>query len=183
MNIALIHTLRRVRPNVAKIACFDTAVHRTQAVLGRRCAIPRTLFDAGVKRFGFQGLSYQFSAAELERRRPDLARARIVAAHLGAGASICALEGGVSCDTTMGFSTLDGVPMATRCGATDPGVLLHLMRARDMSADALEHMLYPESGLLGLSGIRGDARLLAESDAASAAEALDIFAFRVESVR
>src|SRR3546814_4608102 len=89
------------------------------------------------------------------------------------------LEGGVSCDTTMGFSTLDGVPMATRCGATDPGVLLHLMRARDMSADALEHMLYHESGLLGLSGISGDARMLAESDAASADEALEIFAFRV----
>src|SRR3546814_15116499 len=101
----------------------------------------------------------------LERRRPDLARARIVAAHLGAGASICALEGGVSCDTTMGFSTLDGVPMATRCGATDPGVLLHLMRARDMSADAIEHMLYHESGLLGLdrqhllSGKRGCVRV------------------------
>src|SRR3546814_2700292 len=103
----------------------------------------------------------------------------IVAAPLGAGASICALEGGVSCDTTMGFSPLDGVPMATRCGATDPGVLLHLMRARDMSADALEHMLYHESGLLGLSGISGDARMLAESDAASADEALEIFAFRV----
>src|SRR3546814_20846614 len=115
----------------------------------------------------------------LERRRPDPARVRIVAAPLGAGASICALEGGVSCDTTMGFSTLDGVPMATRCGATDPGVLLHLMRARDMSADALEHMLYQESGLLGLSGISGDARLLAERDPASADQGRDNLTFRI----
>ncbi|SCW91045.1 acetate kinase [Sphingobium faniae] len=178
-SIALIDTLRRLCPNVAQIACFDTAFHRTQPDIVRRFAIPRTLFDAGVKRFGFHGLSYQFIAAELERRRPDLARNRIVAAHLGAGASICALEGGVSRDTTMGFSTLDGVPMATRCGATDPGVLLHLMRARDMSVDALEHMLYHESGLLDLSGISAAARVLAESDAASADEALEIFAFRV----
>src|SRR3546814_4433306 len=122
-SIALIHTLRRLCPNVAQIACFDTAFHRTQSDLVRCFAIPRTLFDAGVKRFGFHGLSYQLIAAELERRRPDLARASIVAAPLGAGASICALEGGVSCDTTMGFSTLDGVTMASRCGAPASGVL------------------------------------------------------------
>lgn len=178
-SVALIRTFGELYPDVPQIACFDTAFHRTQSDLVRRFAIPRTLFDAGVKRFGFHGLSYQFIAGELERRRPDLARGRVVVAHLGSGASLCALDAGLSRDTTMGFSTLDGVPMATRCGAIDPGVLLHLLRVRGMSAEALEDMLYYRSGLLGLSGVSGDARLLVESDAAAADEALDIFAFRV----
>ena len=178
-SVALIRILRKLYPDVAQIACFDTAFHRTQSDVVRRFAIPRALFDAGVKRFGFHGLSYQFIAAELERRRPDLAHGRVVVAHLGAGASLCALEGGVSRDTTMGFSALDGVPMATRCGAIDPGVLLHLMRADGMTAEALENMLYHRSGLLGLSGISGDTRVLAESEALSADEALEIFTFRV----
>lgn len=178
-SVSLIQALRRLHPDVAQIACFDTAFHHAQPDLVRRFALPRALFDAGVKRFGFHGLSYQYIAAELERRRPELARARVVVAHLGAGASLCALEGGVSRDTSMGFSTLDGVPMATRCGAIDPGVLLHLMRAEGMTAEALEHMLYHRSGLLGLSGISGDTRVLGESEAASADEALETFAFRV----
>lgn len=178
-SVALIRTFGELYPDVPQIACFDTAFHRTQSDLVRRFAIPRALFDAGVKRFGFHGLSYQFIAGELERRRPDLARSRVVVAHLGAGASLCALDGGLSRDTTMGFSTLDGVPMATRCGAIDPGVLLHLLSVQGMSAEALEDMLYNRSGLLGLSGISGDVRLLVESEAAAADEALDIFAFRV----
>lgn len=177
-SVALVRIFKEIYPDVPQIACFDTAFHRTQSDLVRRFAIPRALFDAGVKRFGFHGLSYQFIAAELERRRPDLARARVVVAHLGAGASLCALDAGVSRDTTMGFSTLDGVPMATRCGAIDPGVLLHLL-SQGMSAEALEDMLYHRSGLLGLSGISGDARLLVESEVVAAGEALDIFAFRV----
>lgn len=178
-SVALIRTVRELYPDVAQIACFDTSFHRTQSDLVRRYAIPRALFDAGIKRFGFHGLSYQFIARELERRRPELARGRVVVAHLGAGASLCALDGGASRDTTMGFSTLDGVPMATRCGAIDPGVLLHLIRAQGMSAEALEDMLYNRSGLLGLSGVSGDARVLVESEAPAADEALDIFAFRV----
>lgn len=178
-SVALIRIFGELYRDVAQIACFDTAFHRTQSDLVRRFAIPRALFDAGVKRFGFHGLSYQFIAGELERRRPDLARGRVVVAHLGAGASLCALDGGVSCDTTMGFSALDGVPMATRCGAIDPGVLLHLLSVQGMSPEALEDMLYHRSGLLGLSGISGDARVLAESKSPSAGEALEIFAFRV----
>lgn len=178
-SVALIRTVRELYPDVAQIACFDTSFHRTQSDLVRRYAIPRALFDAGIKRFGFHGLSYQFIARELERRRPELARGRVVVAHLGAGASLCALDGGASRDTTMGFSTLDGVPMATRCGAIDPGVLLHLIRAQGMSAEALEDMLYNRSGLLGLSGVSGDARVLVENEAPAADEALDIFAFRV----
>lgn len=178
-SVALIRIVRELYPDVAQIACFDTSFHRTQSNLVRRYAIPRALFDAGVKRFGFHGLSYQFIAGELERRRPELARGRVVVAHLGAGASLCALDAGVSRDTTMGFSTLDGVPMATRCGAIDPGVLLHLMSVQGMSAEALEDMLYHRSGLLGLSGVSGDARVLLESEAPAADEALDIFAFRV----
>lgn len=178
-SVALIRIVGELYPDVAQIACFDTTFHRTQSDLVRRFALPRALFDAGVKRFGFHGLSYQFIAGELERRRPGLARGRVVVAHLGAGASLCALEGGVSRDTTMGFSTLDGVPMATRCGAIDPGVLLHLLSVRGMSAEALEDMLYHSSGLLGLSGISGDARVLVQSEAPAADEALEIFAFRV----
>ncbi|WP_447953524.1 acetate/propionate family kinase [Sphingopyxis chilensis] len=178
-SVALIRIVRKLYPDVAQIACFDTSFHRTQSNLVRRYAIPRALFDAGVKRFGFHGLSYQFIAGELERRRPELARGRVVVAHLGAGASLCALDAGVSRDTTMGFSTLDGVPMATRCGGIDPGVLLHLMSVHGMSAEALEDMLYHRSGLLGLSGVSGDPRVLLESEAPAADEALDIFAFRV----
>jgi len=178
-SVALIRIARELYPDVTQIACFDTSFHRTQPDLVRRYAIPRALFDAGVKRFGFHGLSYQFITRELERRRPQLARGRVVVAHLGAGASLCALDGGVSRDTSMGFSTLDGVPMATRCGAIDPGVLLHLMNVLGMSTEALEDMLYHRSGLLGLSGVSGDARVLVQSEAPAAGEALDIFAFRV----
>ena len=178
-SLEMIGALKSLYPDITQIACFDTAFHATQADLVRRFAIPRALFDQGVKRYGFHGLSYQSVVRALEQAAPALAGARVVAAHLGAGASLCALEGGVSRDTTMGFSTLDGAPMATRCGAIDPGVLFHLMRAGGQSADALETMLYHQSGLLGLSGVSGDARVLAQSDAPSAHEALEIFAFRI----
>jgi acetate kinase len=178
-SVALIRMLAELYPDVAQIACFDTAFHRTQPDIVRRFAIPRALFDSGVKRFGFHGLSYQFIADELARQRPDIADGRVIVAHLGSGASLCALKAGTSCDTTMGFSTLDGLPMATRCGAIDPGVLLHLLGMKGMSPEALEDMLYHHSGLLGLSGISGDTRVLSQSRAPSADEALEIFAFRV----
>lgn len=178
-SVDMIRALRALHPEITQIACFDTAFHATQSDVVRRFAIPRILFDQGVKRYGFHGLSYHSVVRALEQSAPELAHGRIVAAHLGAGSSLCALQGGLSRDTTMGFSTLDGVPMATRCGAIDPGVLFHLMRACGLSADALEEMLYHRSGLLGLSGISGDARVLAESHTPSAQEALEIFAFHV----
>jgi acetate kinase len=178
-SIRLIRAIRHLRPGLPQIASFDTAFHRSQSDLVRRFALPRILFDQGVKRYGFHGLSYQFIAAQLRRIAPDIARGRVVAAHLGSGASLCGMEAGVSRDTSMGFSTLDGIPMATRCGALDPGVLIHLAKQRGLSIDAIEDMLYHRSGLLGVSGISADSRDLIASDAPEAREALDLFVLRI----
>jgi len=178
-SVRLIRAIRRLRPQTIQAASFDTAFHRSQTDLVRRFALPRPLFDQGVKRYGFHGLSYKYIASQLAKLAPSLAESRIVVAHLGSGASLCALQGGLSRDTSMGFSTLDGVPMATRCGALDPGVLLHLLKERHMSVEAVEDLLYHRSGLLGLSGISADSRALVASPAPEARQALDIFAFRV----
>ena len=178
-SIRLIRAIRHLRPGLPQIASFDTAFHRSQSDLIRRFALPRALFDQGVKRYGFHGLSYKFIVAQLQRIAPDIARGRVVAAHLGSGASLCALEAGISRDTSMGFSTLDGIPMATRCGTLDPGVLIHLVKERGLSIDGIEDMLYHRSGLLGVSGISADSRDLIASDAPEAREALDLFTFRI----
>ena len=177
-SLKLIRTVRRLRPEVPQVASFDTAFHRTQSDMVRRFALPRALFDQGIKRYGFHGLSYQSIAAQLQRSHPQLAAGRVVVAHLGSGASLCGLEAGASRETSMAFSTLDGVPMATRPGALDPGVLLHLLKRRGMSIDALEDMLYHQSGLLGVSGSSGDVRELAANDAPEAREALALLALR-----
>ncbi len=178
-SLRLIRALRELRPDLPQVASFDTAFHRTQSDLVRRFALPRALFDEGVKRYGFHGLSYQFIAAQLREHHPEIAAGRVVVAHLGSGASLCGLLGGESRDTTMSFSTLDGIPMATRPGALDPGVLLYLQKERGLSVDVLEDMLYHRSGLLGVSGISADTRELAASTAPEAREALDLFAFRI----
>lgn len=178
-SIRLISAIRHLRPTLPQTASFDTAFHRSQSDLIRRFAIPRAMFDQGIKRYGFHGLSYTFIAAQLQRVAPDIAGGRVVAAHLGSGASLCGLEAGVSRDTSMGFSTLDGIPMATRCGALDPGVLIHLVKECGLSMDAIEDMLYHRSGLLGVSGISADSRDLIASNAPEAREALDLFAFRI----
>jgi len=178
-GLRLVRAVARLRPGLPQTASFDTAFHRSQADLVRRFAIPRALHDQGIKRYGFHGLSYAFVAAELARRRPDLAEAKVVVAHLGSGASLCALEGGLSRDTSMGFSALDGIPMATRCGAIDAGVLLHLLGPRGRSVAEVEDLLYRRSGLLGVSGISADSRELLDSEAPEAAEALDLFTFRI----
>ena len=178
-SVQLIRALRRLRPDLPQVACFDTAFHRSQADLVRRFALPRALFDAGVKRYGFHGLSFKFIAGRLARLAPEVAKGRVVVAHLGSGASLCGLEGGVSRDASMGFSTLDGLPMATRCGALDPGVILHLVKQRGMPIDAVEDLLYHRSGLLGVSGLSADTRDLLASPEPSAREALDLFAFRI----
>jgi acetate kinase len=178
-SLRLIRAIARLRPDLPQTASFDTAFHRTNAELVRRFAIPRELHDAGIKRYGFHGLSYKFIAAELARRVPDLAAGKVVVAHLGSGASLCALDGGLSRDVSMGFSTLDGVPMATRCGALDVGVPLCLMKQEGRSLEEVEDILYHRSGLLGVSGISADTRELIASDRPEAREALDLFAFRI----
>ena len=177
--LSLIRAIRLLHPDLPQTASFDTAFHRTQSDLVRRFALPRALEAEGIRRYGFHGLSYRFVAGALKRRAPDIAAGRVVVAHLGSGASLCALRGGLSQDTSMGFSTLDGIPMSTRCGALDPGVLLHLLTRRGLSPQAVERMLYHESGLLGLSGISGDSRDLLASPAPEAREALAVFCFRI----
>lgn len=178
-SVRLIKAIRQTRPGLMQTASFDTAFHRSQPDLVRRFAIPRRFFDQGIKRYGFHGLSYQFVAGELRRRFPTLAHGKVVVAHLGSGASLCALEAGLSRDTSMGFSTLDGIPMATRCGALDPGVLLHLLGHEGLDRAQVEDILYHQSGLLGVSGISADSRDLLGSDRPEAREALDLFALRI----
>ena len=178
-SIRLIRAIRHLHPGLPQIASFDTAFHRSQMDLARRFALPRALYDQGVKRYGFHGLSYKFIVGQLQRIAPDIAQGRVVAAHLGSGASLCGLEAGLSRDTSMGFSTLDGIPMATRCGALDPGVLIHLIKERRLSIDEIEDMLYHRSGLLGISGISADSRDLIASEAPEAREALNLFTLRI----
>jgi acetate kinase len=178
-NIAAIRAIAALHPSLPQVACFDTAFHRDQPPVAQRFALPRALHEAGIRRYGFHGLSYDYIASALRERAPGVARGRVIAAHLGAGASLCAMLDGKSVDTTMGFTALDGLPMGTRCGALDPGVILHLLRARRMDAKAIEDLLYHESGLLGVSESSSDMReLLASSDPA-AEEAIDLFVYRV----
>lgn len=178
-SLRLVYALRQLQPELPQVASFDTVFHRTQSDLVRRFALPRALFDDGIKRYGFHGLSYQSIAGQLRQHHPDIAAGRVVIAHLGSGASLCGLENGQSRDTSMSFSTLDGIPMATRPGALDPGVLLYLLKEKGMTLDAVEDLLYHRSGLLGVSGISADTRVLAASTAPAAREALDLFALRV----
>lgn len=177
-SLRLIRAIRHLRPDLAQSASFDTAFHRTNAGVVRRFAIPRALHDQGIKRYGFHGLSYKYIASELARRTPAAADGKVVVAHLGSGASLCALKAGLSHDTSMGFSTLDGIPMATRCGGLDPGVLLHLLGPVGRTVAEVENILYHESGLLGVSGVSADSRELLASDRPEAREAIDLFTFR-----
>ncbi len=177
-SLRLIRAVRHLRPTLPQTASFDTAFHAGQSDLMRRFALPRALFDEGIKRYGFHGLSYAFIAERLRQTEPALAAGRVVVAHLGGGASLCGMMAGVSRDTTMSFSTLDGLPMETRCGALDPGVVLHLIKARGMSVDAVADMLYHGAGLLGVSGLSADPRDLLNSHDPAAREALALFALR-----
>jgi acetate kinase len=177
-NLAAIRALEAAHPLLPQVACFDTAFHHGHADVATRLALPRAMHDAGIRRYGFHGLSYEYISRTLRKRSPVLAAGRVVIAHLGSGASVCAVRDGVSIDSTMGFTALDGLPMGTRCGSIDPGALLFLM-ARGLSYDALEHLLYQESGLLGVSGgISNDMRDLLASDRVEAAQAVDLFVYR-----
>lgn len=166
-------------PWVAQVACFDTAFHRTQPPVAQAFALPRRHAEEGIRRYGFHGLSYEYIASILPGTDPKAAGGRTVVAHLGNGASMCALLGGRSVATTMSFTPLDGLVMGTRCGALDPGVLLYLMDRHGMDARALERLLYQQSGLLGVSGESSDMRELLSSSSAAAAEALDLFVYRI----
>ena len=177
--LRVIRAVKHLRPTLVQTASFDTAFHATQSDLVRRFALPRALHDQGIKRYGFHGLSYAFIAGELRRRVPDVAARKVIVAHLGNGASLCALDGGESRDCSMGFSTLDGIPMATRCGALDPGVLLHLLGPKARTLRNLEDMLYHRSGLLGVSSISGDTRALLKDERPEAREAIDLFSLRI----
>ncbi|GLQ53342.1 acetate/propionate family kinase [Devosia nitrariae] len=173
--MALIRAVRKARPRLTQVGCFDTAFHHRLSPPVSRYAIPRAYERKGVRRYGFHGLSYQYIAGELA----DRADRRIVVAHLGNGASLCALFNGESHDTTMGFSALDGLVMSTRPGQIDAGVLLYLLQQEGLTPDELETLLYRESGLKGVSGLSGDVRELLASGAPEAAEAIDLFVFRI----
>ena len=178
-NVAGIRAARQAFADVRHVACFDTAFHAVQPAVNQRFAIPQRLHDQGIRRYGFHGLSYESIVAQFGRLDPALMRARVVVAHLGNGASLCALDRGRSVATTMTFSPLDGLTMGTRCGQLDAAVVLHLLREEGMSADAISTLLYRQSGLLGLSGISGDVRELEASTDPAAAHALDHFVEQV----
>ena len=170
--------LRHRHPDLPQVACFDTAFHHGHPELSDRFALPRALYDEGVRRYGFHGLSYEFISIALRKIAPDVASGRVVIAHLGSGASMCAVRNGRSVETTMSFTAIDGLPMGTRSGSLDPGVVLYLIEQKGMTPAQVEHMLYHESGLLGLSGISNDVRELLASKSRDAAMAIDYFCLR-----
>jgi acetate kinase len=179
-NIAGIEAMRAALPDIPQIACFDTAFHRTQPEVAQRFALPRRITEQGVRRYGFHGLSYEYIAEVLPQYLADgRAEGRVIVAHLGNGASMCAMVGRRSQATTMGFTALEGLMMGTRTGSLDPGVLLYLMDYQGMDAKALTHLLYKESGLLGVSGISQDMRELLASNRPEAKEAVDLFCYRI----
>ncbi len=178
-NLSAVRAAIEAFPDAPQIACFDTAFHRGHPWVNDTFALPRRYYDQGVRRYGFHGLSYEYITGELEKALPALADGRVVVAHLGNGASMCAIRDGHSIGSTMGFSALDGLPMGTRCGQLDPGALLYLMRRDNLSVEQLTELLYRESGMKGLSGITHDMKTLEASDAPEAAQALDYYVFRI----
>ena len=172
-NLAGVRAAARAFPGLPQVACFDTAFHRSCSELHQRFALPQVWHDRGIRRYGFHGLSYESIAAQFAVAAPALAQGRVVVAHLGNGASMCAMAGLRSVATTMSFSPLDGLPSATRCGRLDPAVVLHLIEREGLSAGEVERLLWHESGWLGLSGLSGDMRTLLASEAAAARLAID----------
>lgn len=178
-NLAPIAAILEVAPQIPQVACFDTAFHRSQSTIAQLFALPRKYSEAGIRRYGFHGLSYEYVTSKLEEIAPEIALGRIVIAHLGNGASACAIRDGKSVASTMGFTAVDGLVMGTRCGTIDPGVLVHLMDAYGMDARAIERLIYKEAGLLGVSGISSDMRTLRASSEPHAAEAIALFVYRI----
>lgn len=179
-HLTAIAALSKLYPELPQVACFDTSFHLTQPHVASAFALPQAISAEGVRRYGFHGLSYEYIAGQLAHMQPQLAsKGRVVVAHLGAGASMCAMRGGKSVATTMGFTALDGLPMARRCGNLDPGVVLYLLQEKNMSADEVAKMLYHESGLLGVSGISDEMQTLLASDDPRAEQAIGLFVYRV----
>jgi acetate kinase len=176
-NIAAVRAVAEIEGRLPQVACFDTAFHRTQARVAQTFAIPRALTEQGVRRYGFHGLSYEYIA----RRLPDVVPGarRVVVAHLGSGASMCAIADGRSVESTMGFTAVDGLPMGTRTGALDPGVVLYLLQELGYDAGRIERLLYKESGLLGVSGISNDMRDLLASSEPAARDAVELFVYHI----
>jgi acetate kinase len=168
-----------IRPGLPQVACFDTAFHHTMPAVVTRFALPRAYGDEGVRRYGFHGLSYEYIAGVLRETAPGLAAGKVIVAHLGNGASLCALSGGRSVDTTMSFSALDGLVMGTRCGTLDPGVVLYMLQEKRLNASDIENILYKQSGLLGVSGISSDMRALVGNNDIHAREAVESFVFSI----
>jgi acetate kinase len=177
-NLAPIRTLLENFPSLPQVACFDTAFHRGHDELADFYAMPRRLHEEGVRRYGFHGLSYEYISKTLPKVAPEIAAGRVIVAHLGSGASMCALRGGRSVESTMGFTALDGLPMGTRPGQIDPGVILYLISAKGMSATEVQDFLYRDCGLKGLSGVSNDMRELQASDDAKASFAVEYFVYR-----
>ncbi len=178
-NLALIRTLLATEPGLPQIACFDTAFHHTMSPVERAFALPRDITEHGVRRYGFHGLSYEYIASVMVQHDPVLS-GRVVVLHLGNGASMCAMQGGSSVATTMGFTALDGLPMGTRCGSLDPGVVLYLMAELGMDQEQVTTLLYHQSGLLGVSGISSDMRTLEASDSQAAKDAINLFVHSIK---
>jgi len=178
-NLAGIASAKDAFPGVPQVACFDTAFHRSHPFVNDAFALPRSLYEEGLRRYGFHGLSYEYVTGKLAEIAPFHARGKVIVCHLGSGASMCAVRNGQSVASTMGFSALDGLPMGTRPGQVDPGVLLYLMDQKGMDTKAISDLLYKESGLKGLSGISNDMRDLEASNDPRAKQAIDYFVFRV----
>jgi acetate kinase len=177
-NIAAIEIIKKMHPHLPQIACFDTAFHAHHQPLFTTYALPQNIRDQGIRRYGFHGLSYEWITHTLENEHPNLATGRIIAAHLGNGASLCAIDNGISIDTTMGLTALDGLPMGTRSGSVDPGAIIYMIRDLGLSPDEVEQILYNNSGLLGLSGQTNDVQQLLEQKEFKAQFALDYFCFK-----
>ena len=178
-NLGPIRTLRQRQPQLPQLACFDTAFHRGHPEIADRYALPERFYQEGVRRYGFHGLSYEYVASQLPNVAPDIAQGRVVVAHLGSGASMCAMRAGKSVESTMGFTALDGLPMGTRPGQLDAGIVLYLLTEKGMSAHEIEHLFYHDCGLKGLSGVSNDVRDLLASSDPRAKLALDYFVYRI----
>ncbi|HSX19779.1 MAG TPA: acetate/propionate family kinase [Gammaproteobacteria bacterium] len=176
-NIAAVEYLMREYPNVPQVGCFDTAFHKTQLPLAKQFAIPKQLTDEGIIRYGFHGLSYEYVASILREKIGAIAQKKVIVAHLGNGASMCAMHNLQSVATTMGFSTLDGLMMGTRTGSIDPGVLLYLLQEKKYSVDEVSKLLYDQCGLFGVSGVSNDVKTLLNNDTVQARNAIDLFCF------
>jgi acetate kinase len=178
-NLKPIRVLLERMPHLPQVACFDTSFHRTQPAVAQAYALPKSITDRGVVRYGFHGLSYEYISSVLPQHSEQAAKGKTVVLHLGNGASMCAMAGGRSQASTMGFTAADGLPMGTRCGNVDPGVILYVMDEMGMDTRAVEKLIYQQSGLLGVSGISSDMRTLQESDSPQAKAAIDLFAYRI----